>query len=110
MFVKLISNAVAVNAPTSSTDSKSVFLLRIAARVRLTRMTIINISPNRLIEIPGTTPQNKKSAAKTARIDPAIAMRSCRGESFGGSGGGNVVFMDGVFYSYFVTQSFVAKF
>ena len=109
-MVKLISSAEEIRAPNSNTDSRSVFRLRIVARVRLTRMTIIKISPNRLNEIPGTTPQNKKSAAKTVRIDPVIERRSCRGESFGGSGGGNDVFMDGVFCSYFVTQSFMAKF
>jgi hypothetical protein len=40
---------------------------------------------------------------------PAIAFIIIRGESISGFGGGNVWFIDGVFYGYFVLQSFMAK-
>jgi hypothetical protein len=95
--VKLISSAEESSAPTSSSVSKRVVRLRRTALGRKARMTVSRITPKRLTEIPGATPQNKKSAAKTVMRHPVMALSIIRGEPFDGSGGGNIWFIDGFF-------------
>ena len=73
-------------------------------------MTVIKITPKRLSEIPGLTPQNKKSAATTVMRHPTIDKRVSHLVFGAGSGGGSDSFMDGVFYGCFVTQSLSEKF